>query len=53
MNGVCLISHGSSVARTITNAILRAKQFVASGINDTLSTRLSESSIAKPGPANA
>ncbi len=53
VNGVCLISHGSSVARTITNAILRAKQFVASGINDTLSTRLSESSIAKPGPANA
>ncbi len=40
VNGVCLISHGSSVGRTITNAVLRAKQFVASGVNAAIGTRL-------------
>jgi len=53
VNGVCLISHGSSVGRTITNAILRAKQFVESGINDQLSARLSATPLAKSGPATA
>ncbi|MDA1008482.1 MAG: phosphate acyltransferase PlsX [Planctomycetota bacterium] len=43
VNGVCLISHGSSVARTITNAVVRAKQFVASGINDEMVRRLATS----------
>ena len=33
VNGVCLISHGSSVARTITNAIRRAHNFVELGVN--------------------
>jgi len=41
VNGVCLISHGSSIARTITNAIVRAKQFVDSGVNDAIVERLS------------
>lgn len=40
VNGVCLISHGSSVARTITNAILRARAFVEAGVNDAMSRRL-------------
>jgi len=40
VNGVCLISHGSSVARTITNAVLRAKQFVSSGVNAAIGARL-------------
>lgn len=40
VNGVCLISHGSSVARTITNAVWRAKQFVASGVNAAIRARL-------------
>ena len=40
VNGVCLISHGSSVARTITNAILRCKQIVESGVNDAITKRL-------------
>lgn len=41
VNGVCLISHGSSIARTITNGILRAKQFVESGVNEAIVSRLS------------
>jgi glycerol-3-phosphate acyltransferase PlsX len=36
VNGVCLISHGSSEARTITSAVQRARQFVASGVNDSI-----------------
>jgi len=40
VNGVCLISHGSSVARTITNAIVRARAFVETGANDAMSRRL-------------
>lgn len=33
VNGISLICHGSSEARTITNAIVRAKQFATSGVN--------------------
>lgn len=40
VNGVCLISHGSSVARTMHNAIVRARQFVLSQVNDAITTRL-------------
>lgn len=40
VNGVCLISHGSSVARTITNAIRRAHNFVELGVNETIVQRL-------------
>ncbi len=40
VNGVCLISHGSSVARTITNAVLRCKQIVESGVNEAITRRL-------------
>lgn len=40
VNGVCLISHGSSVARTITNALLRARAFVEAGVNEAMSRRL-------------
>jgi len=40
VNGVCLISHGSSVARTITNAILRARTSVEAGVNDAMVRRL-------------
>ncbi len=46
VNGVCLISHGSSVARTITNAVLRAKQFVASGVNEAMSRQLAAMEVA-------
>jgi phosphate acyltransferase len=40
VNGVCIISHGSSVARTITNAIIRGKQFVECGVNKAVEERL-------------
>jgi phosphate acyltransferase len=40
VNGVCMISHGSSVARTITNAVARAKQFVESRVNQAITRRL-------------
>ncbi len=46
VNGVCLISHGSSVARTITNAVLHAKQFVASGVNEAMSRQLAAMEVA-------
>ncbi len=42
VNGVCIISHGSSEARTITNAIIRAKQFHESGVNGTISEQLAK-----------
>ncbi|MCI0676280.1 MAG: hypothetical protein L0Y42_10965, partial [Phycisphaerales bacterium] len=40
VNGVCIISHGSSVARTITNAVLRSRQFVDARVNEAISQRL-------------
>ena len=40
VNGTCLISHGSSVARTMMNAVLRARQFVLSGVNEVINARL-------------
>lgn len=40
VNGVCLIAHGSSIARTMTNAIMRARQVVVSRLNDAITTRL-------------
>ena len=39
-NGYCLISHGSSKARTIRNAILRARSFVDADLNARLVERL-------------
>jgi glycerol-3-phosphate acyltransferase PlsX len=40
VNGVCLISHGSSEARTIMNAVLRARQAVELRLNDAIASRL-------------
>lgn len=40
VNGVCIICHGSSVARTITNAVLRSRQYVTSRVNEAISQRL-------------
>ncbi|HWB20583.1 MAG TPA: phosphate acyltransferase PlsX [Phycisphaerales bacterium] len=40
VNGVCIICHGSSVARTITNAILRSRKYVELGVNQAISQRL-------------
>ncbi|MHC5004308.1 MAG: phosphate acyltransferase PlsX [Planctomycetota bacterium] len=40
VNGAVFICHGSSQARTISKAVLRAKQYVALGINDEIVQRL-------------
>ena len=40
VNGVCMIAHGSAVARTITNAVLRGREFVRSGVNTMISDSL-------------
>jgi glycerol-3-phosphate acyltransferase PlsX len=47
VNGVCLISHGSSVGRTITNAVRRARNFVELGINDAIVRRLEAAQFAE------
>ena len=46
VNGCCLISHGSSISRTIMNAVSRARQYAASGLNDIINARLE--SIQEP-----
>jgi phosphate acyltransferase len=40
VNGVCMIVHGSAVGRTITNAILRGREFVLSGVNEKITEAL-------------
>lgn len=40
VNGICLISHGSSEARTIQAAILSAKKIAEAGVNDAIIRRL-------------
>jgi glycerol-3-phosphate acyltransferase PlsX len=40
VNGICIICHGSSVARTITNAILKTRLFVEARVNEAISQRL-------------
>ena len=40
VNGVCMICHGSSIARTITNAVLKTKQIYDAKVNEAISQRL-------------
>lgn len=40
VNGVCLIGHGSSEARTIRNAIIRARMLVECNVNQAIVERL-------------
>jgi phosphate acyltransferase len=42
VNGVCIICHGSSDARTIENAVRVARDFVRSGLNQAILGRLTE-----------
>lgn len=42
VNGVCVICHGSSQARTITAAVRNAKQTFQSRVNDAITRRLAE-----------
>jgi len=39
--GICLILHGSSIGRTISNSVAHAKRYVESGLNATITRRLS------------
>jgi glycerol-3-phosphate acyltransferase PlsX len=50
VNGVCVIAHGSSEARTIKNAIRNAMSYVRSGVNDAIVRRIAEVEAAV-GPA--
>ncbi len=40
VNGISMICHGSSEARTITNAIIRVKQFSTAGVNKHITEQL-------------
>jgi glycerol-3-phosphate acyltransferase PlsX len=49
VNGVCVIAHGSSEARTIRAAIRNCKMFLTAGINDAIVKRLAEvEQVVKP-----
>jgi glycerol-3-phosphate acyltransferase PlsX len=49
VNGVSVICHGSSKARTIKNAILACKKFADKQINETIIQRLSQSTVKANG----
>ncbi len=42
VNGVCMICHGSSEARTIRNTIRSAREYVSAGVNEAIVERLAE-----------
>ena len=42
VNGVCVIAHGSSEARTIKSAIRNCRGYVSAGLNDAIVKRLAE-----------
>jgi len=42
VNGVCVIAHGSSEARTIRAAIRNCKSYVNAGLNEAITRRLAE-----------
>lgn len=48
VNGVCVIAHGSSEARTIKAAIRNSRQYVTSGVNAEIVRRLAEVAAAMP-----
>jgi len=47
VNGVCVIAHGSSEARTIKAALRNCRQYAASGINEAIVERLAAVGAAK------
>lgn len=49
VNGVSVICHGSSKARTIKNAILASKKFAAKRINEKIVERLTQSAVKSNG----
>lgn len=50
VNGVCVICHGSSEARTIRNAIRNARDYVKADVNSAIIARLTEMEQAVPHP---
>ncbi len=44
VNGICIISHGSSDARAIRSAIRKARQFAMQGINELITAELERNS---------
>lgn len=53
VNGVCVICHGSSQARTIAAAIRNSKELVSSKLNDAIVARLAElASVTGEAPAD-
>jgi len=51
VNGVCVICHGSSKARTIASAIRNTRQLVEDHVNDAIVERLAEVAHAIDAPA--
>lgn len=48
VNGVCLIAHGSSEARTICNAVVRARHFLECGVNTRICKQLARAEEEAP-----
>lgn len=53
VNGVCVIAHGSSEARTIRAAIRNCRKYVTSGVNAAIVKRLEQVAAAMPSVAPA
>jgi phosphate acyltransferase len=51
VKGVCIITHGSSNANAIKNAIRVASEFAEHGINDTIEKELAALRVIQPSPA--
>jgi len=51
VNGVCVIAHGSSQARTIRAAIRNSRQYVATGLNAAIVERLADIRASMPDAA--
>ena len=52
VNGTCVISHGSSEARSIRAAIRNTREFVRTGVNEEIERRLAETAhVAEPAIA--
>jgi len=47
VNGLCLICHGSSEARTIVSAVKRAKEYLNQQVNEAIVERLKKLSLVK------
>ncbi|MEO0966365.1 MAG: phosphate acyltransferase PlsX [Planctomycetota bacterium] len=51
-NGICMICHGSSEARTIKNAVRRSMGYAASGVNQAIIDSLGKLEHLEPAPGS-